>query len=240
MFSFGPISGIVSTVRGAKPARWRHSCFRRNLHAFTLIELLVVVAIIALLVSLLLPSLQKAREMAKSAVCQSNQKQIGLAMAMYMQDYNGYVPCGLTSPPAIETRVYGHFLLPYIPWGQINMPKPTEVNVFMCPANDFNWNSHGLRFNLGENSWYMNMNYENWARPIEYAKPSRCIMLGDGNPEYFGNIMINYQGPPDGLPSYHVGYVHLDGANFLYFDMHVEWRENNYLERRADLTQSPW
>ena len=59
---------------------------------FTLIELLVVIAIIALLVSILLPSLQTAKELAKAAVCMSNQKQLGLALQMYAQDWDGTLP----------------------------------------------------------------------------------------------------------------------------------------------------
>ncbi len=70
---------------------------RRYRSAFTLVELLVVVAVIALLVSILLPALGQARESAKQVVCLNNLRSLTLCWMVYSEDHNGEVPLGATS-----------------------------------------------------------------------------------------------------------------------------------------------
>lgn len=82
-----------------------------HLRAFTLVELLVVVAIIALLLAILLPALTKAKAAARTVVCLSNKRQVGLAVMTYASDWKQVIPTGRCAFPSEGTRWWHQFLI---------------------------------------------------------------------------------------------------------------------------------
>jgi prepilin-type N-terminal cleavage/methylation domain-containing protein len=95
--------------------------------AFTLIELLVVIAIIAILAAILFPVFAKAREKARQASCQSNEKQIGLAILQYVQDYDETYPAGAPNLTYAGWPILG------TGWAGEVFPYVKSTGVYKCP-----------------------------------------------------------------------------------------------------------
>ena len=102
--------------------------------AFTLIELLVVIAIIAILAAILFPVFAQARDKARSASCLSNEKQIGLGLMMYTQDYDETYPTAYQYKNNTATT-NGGSAGGYIHYSAMIQPYIKSENVWVCPSD---------------------------------------------------------------------------------------------------------
>ncbi|MFO0951899.1 MAG: DUF1559 domain-containing protein [Isosphaeraceae bacterium] len=101
----------------------------------TLIELLVVIAIIAVLIALLLPAVQSAREVARRAQCVNNLKQIGLAMHNYHSVHESFPPGELCPTNLLGMRVFWTcYILPYLELGPLGNAYNFDLSVNVVPA----------------------------------------------------------------------------------------------------------
>lgn len=105
-------------------------------NAFTLVELLIVIGIIAVLISVLLPALNRARAAANAISCGSNARQIGMAAQQYVNDYGCYPPAGyryydVNATPKEVVATWDELLARYL--GQRQSNKPNKI--LICPAD---------------------------------------------------------------------------------------------------------
>lgn len=193
----------------------------RQNHAFTLIELLVVVAIITILIAILLPSLSKARDQAKTVACGSNLKQLGIAHVMYtMENQDKYMLVSYTS---------GGSQYPW--WMLIRNYVNNSAKVALCKSQPEILNSYPTWASMGVTQWSYGYNMQFGALKQQLALPQSIIMADAGwqfasqqqvaKKGYSSVVTWNYYDPV--RQDYLIRTVHRGGPNVAYADSHVEW-----------------
>ena len=231
---------------------------------FTLIELLIVVAIIAILLSILLPSLRHAREKAYMAVCGSQLSQQSRGLNLFMKDENSFYP-GAHTQHELQNMVWAPSIKVYL----------NNYEVFNCPKQkpEFNWSykeetksqlrlpaNYGYKENenriwyregfgygmndRGINGWQTNQSQWGLGGWIDtrgrvshnrLVNPAEMISIADSN----SNNLFDYVIDPTN-PLEHPGDRHYGGAMVLFADGRVEYKKKSNLVNLSDAVRKLW
>ncbi len=159
---------------------------RPSRRGFTLIELLVVIAIIAILVAILFPVFARAREKARQASCQSNMKQLGLAIAQYIQDYDERYPDGVAANSNNWMNGFG--------WAGQIFPYAKSAGIYTCPTDP-----NRAKAPFTEVSYVLNGGLARVGNLAGVSQTAKCVMLAEAtgsqtivtNPEEIGTTWFS-------------------------------------------------
>lgn len=216
----------------------------RKHRGFTLIELLVVIAIIAILAAILFPVFAKAREKARQASCQSNLKQLSLAVQQYVSDYDE------TLPATPDWNMSGSL---HNWWDKVT-PYTKNAGIFKCPSRPNNervpyaavppggltwWSTSTQPLTIGYLINFRVLRYNgigDWRHPMalaEIRRSAEVFLLADGsgldgcwNPykiAYANRCGWEVPGCNNAAVAGPDNARHNGGSNIAYIDGHVKW-----------------
>lgn len=181
---------------------------------FTLTELLIVIAVIAILISLLLPALHSAKKKAHSISCVNNQKQLGAAYAFYINNTDYCIRMSGLSPVGTDYEKGTWFY-------ELEKNNLKRKRYSYCPAADY----------IKDYTYHLNLRLSGdtplsggaiWRKASRVIRPSGTLVVSDNNNNRYGNF--NGSGWPWGGENpgrFFVSYRHDLRANTLWFDGHV-------------------
>lgn len=216
-----------------------HQPARPGPSGFTLIELLVVISIIAILAAMLLPAVGLVRGAARSAVCQSNQRQMGVAFLAYAGDWDS-TPYPYYGPPAGITPTWGETLAEFMEIPVVSGEPSSSLGIFRCPENRiqrFICDEGGF---LGEHTSYAANSYfgadVTWDKRFLGASLARMKHTGElaavienlyflADPMPWAADGAGSIGKSPGVGLRYMRYAHRGRTNVLFADGHVEGRD---------------
>jgi prepilin-type N-terminal cleavage/methylation domain-containing protein/prepilin-type processing-associated H-X9-DG protein len=226
---------------------------RNTRQGFTLIELLVVIAIIAILAAILFPVFTQAREKARQATCVSNQKQLGVALLMYAQDYDEMLPMAQNLGSPVNS--WDQQALAYLGFRVVNnnpdtmilrcpnddivrtystcQPAPTaQIRTYSMPALSNSDIYIGGAYTKPCPTCYTTAYFEGRAL-AEVPMPADTLLLVEyaSSQNVFANNTGSYISSPDGQTVQRpcanqparVKELHKEGWDYLFADGHVKW-----------------
>jgi len=199
---------------------------------FTLIELLVVISIIAILLGILLPALNKARQQAKKLVCTSNMRQIGIAVQAYILDNNNRLPpssCHITDPDQYWLKVLskytGEQLLFHCPSDKSN--NFVDWDKPLSEQSDRRYSSFAVNALLDPVCFRYGGSTNRYNRVDSIRRPKYCVWISEA-PETEDFQLADHIHPEtwEGSVEYAKTFIawdrHLGKSNYLFADGHVE------------------